>query len=458
MNTHLQSDTIVALSTGQGIAAISMLRLSGSRAIEIVDKVFKGVVLENAASHTLHYGRIENEDEQHNDDVVIGIYRAPNSYTTEDIIEISCHGSQYIIKEIIELLIRQGARPADPGEFTMRAFINGRMDLSQAEAVADLIESQTKASHRIAVQQLRGGVSTEIQVLRQKLLDFVSLIELELDFGEEDVEFANREKLNELVWEVIRMIALLKKTFELGNAIKAGIPTVIAGRPNAGKSTLLNKLLKEERAIVSAIPGTTRDTIEEALVINGIQYRLIDTAGIREAHDEIEVIGIARTMEKIEQAAILIYVFDVTSISPSDVLRDMGVIQPANAKVILAANKMDLRPYVDPAEYAVDGMTVIPMSALNSMNIPYLVEMLAEIVRKDIPENATIISSARHYHALDRAQTRLLAVVEGLEKGVTHDFLAQDIRQAMYHLGEITGEISTEDVLGNIFGRFCIGK
>jgi len=458
MRTYSQSDTIVALSTGQGIAAISMIRMSGTHAIAIADKIFKGDLLENAVSHTLHYGRIANEKEEHLDDVVIGIYRAPKSYTTEDIIEISCHGSPFIVKEILELLIRHGARPADPGEFTMRAFLNGRMDLSQAEAVADLIESQTKASHRLAVQQLRGGVSTEIQVLRQKLLDFVSLIELELDFSEEDVEFADRDKLNSLVWEVIRMIALLKKTFELGNAIKEGIPTVIAGRPNAGKSTLLNKLLKEERAIVSAIPGTTRDTIEEALIINGIQYRLIDTAGIREAHDEIEVIGIARTMEKIEQASILIYVFDVTSTTPSDVLRDMGVIQPAHAKVILAANKMDLSPYTDPNSYAIDGMTVVPMSAVKSMNIPYLIDTLAELVRKDIPDNATIISSARHYHALDRAQTRLLAVVEGLEKEVTHDFIAQDIRQAMYHLGEITGDITTEDVLGNIFGRFCIGK
>jgi len=424
MHTHSSTDTIIALSTGHGIAAISMIRMSGANAIRIADQVFKGDLLQNATSHTIHYGRIENEEGEHMDDVLIGLYRAPKSYTTEDIIEISCHGSPFIVKEILELLIRHGARPADPGEFTMRAFLNGRMDLSQAEAVADLIESQTKASHRIAVQQLRGGVSTEIQVLRQKLLDFVSLIELELDFGEEDVEFADRSKLGELVWEVIRMIALLKKTFELGNAIKTGIPTVIAGRPNAGKSTLLNKLLKEERA----------------------------------THDEIEVIGIARTMEKIEQASILIYVFDVTRTKPAEVMKDIEDIHPAHAKVILAANKMDLSPYTDPKTYDIRGCHVVPMSALNSMNIPYLVEVLSELVKKDIPDHATIISSARHYHALDRAQSRLIDVVEGLEKGVTHDFIAQDIRQAMHHLGEITGEISTEDVLGNIFGRFCIGK
>lgn len=487
MRTHSQSDTIVALSTAEGIAAISMIRLSGDKAIDITEQIFKGTILTDAAPNTTHYGIIEKENDEYLDDVIVSLYRSPRSYTGEDIVEISCHGSPYIVQEIIELLIRKGARPADPGEFTMRAFLNNKLDLSQAEAVADLIESQTKAAHRIAVQQLKGGVSTEIQVLRQKLLDFVSLIELELDFSEEDVEFADRDKLLELVEEVIGMITILKKTFELGNAIRKGIPTVIAGRPNAGKSTLLNNLLQEDRAIVSAIPGTTRDTIEEVMVLDGIQFRLIDTAGIREAHDEIELIGIRRTMEKIEQASILIYVFDVTTTTPSDVLRDLGVIQPVNVKVILAANKMDLNPYTDPEVYTMESFTVIPMSALNSMNIPYLKDVLVETVKKDIPEGATIISSARHYHALDRAQSRLLAVASALDSSTskrddsahdsrdtdddTHDsrftphdselptvFLAQDIRQAMYHLGEITGEISTEDVLGNIFGRFCIGK
>ena len=476
------TDTIVALSSGQGVAAISLIRMSGGEAVDIADRVFKGTILSRAASHTLHYGRIVNEDGHHLDDVVIGIYRGPNSYTTEDIIEISCHGSPYIIREIMSLLIRQGARPAEAGEFTMRAFLNGRMDLSQAEAVADLIASESKASHDLAVQQMRGGVSSEIKVLRQKLLDFVSLIELELDFSEEDVEFADRTQLKALVSEVIAMIHTLKSTFELGNAIREGIPTVIAGRPNAGKSTLLNALLQEERAIVSAIPGTTRDTIEEVLVIDGIQYRLIDTAGIREAHDEIEVIGIRRTMEKIEQAAILIYVFDVTQMKPQDVAHDLAVIQPDHTKVILAANKMDLNPYTEPEAYAMSDVKVIPMSALNNMNVPYLKDVLGEMVRKDIPETGTIISSARHYHALDRAESRLMPVLTALNSGnsnqesgvrnqesgdtifpthnsqLTTDLLAQDIRQAMYHLSEITGEISTEDVLGNIFGRFCIGK
>lgn len=452
------NDTIVAVATGESISAIGMIRLSGPEAIDIIDTVFKGAILSNVNSHTAHYGRIIDEDGNELDDVVVTIYKSPKSYTAEDVVEISCHGSPYILREVMSLLIRQGARPADPGEFTKRAFLNGRMDLSQAEAVADLIASQTKVAHDMAMQQMRGGVSDEIQSLRQLLLDFASLIELELDFGEEDVEFADREKLKKLVAEIITLTQRLKNTFHLGNAIKEGIPTVIAGRPNAGKSTILNKLLREERAIVSSIPGTTRDTIEEILVINGIQFRIIDTAGIRDAHDEIESIGIKRTMEKIELASILIYVFDVTEMSPSDVLRDLGAIKPGNAKIILAANKMDLRPTLDPDDYKMDGFIVVPMAAISSMNIPYLIEVIGERVQKEIPQDIPMISSLRHYHSLNKTEERLNAVLEGINSGVTHDFIAQDIRQALFHLGEITGEISTEDLLGNIFGRFCIGK
>jgi tRNA modification GTPase len=481
----------VAIATGQSISAIGMLRLSGPKAIDITDKIFKGIILANAATHTAHYGRIVNEEGDMLDEVVVTVYRAPHSYTMEDVVEISCHGSPYILKEVMSLLVRQGARPADPGEFTMRAFINGRMDLSQAEAVADLIESQSKVAHDIALRQMRGGVSGEIQSLREKLLDFASLIELELDFSEEDVEFADRKKLKTLVDEIIVLTGRLKNTFYLGNAIKEGIPTVIAGRPNAGKSTILNKLLQEERAIVSATPGTTRDTIEENLIIDGIQFKLIDTAGIREAHDEIESMGIQRTMEKIGKAAILIYVFDVTELDTSDVLRDLGAINPSSAKVILAANKMDLKPYADPEEWKVGDLTVVPLAAKNSMNIPYLIEVIGETVKKEIPADLPMITSLRHYHALDRAEERLRVVAEALSpsppnnsnppptdyqptdhpepttayrppttdyRPPTTDLLAQDIRQALYHLGEITGEISTEDVLGNIFGRFCIGK
>ncbi|MDQ3016408.1 MAG: tRNA uridine-5-carboxymethylaminomethyl(34) synthesis GTPase MnmE [Bacteroidota bacterium] len=458
MLTSYKSDTIAAISTGEAVSAIGMIRLSGPKAIAITENIFKGAVLAEADSHTAHFGRIVYDDGTVLDEVVITVYKAPRSYTTEDVIEISCHGSPYILKEILTLLVKKGALPADPGEFTMRAFINGRMDLSQAEAVADLIESQSKASHRMAMHQMRGGVSNEIKTLRQKLLDFASLIELELDFGEEDVEFADRTQLSSLVNEILEMIRRLKNTFHLGNAIKEGIPTVIAGRPNAGKSTILNRLLNEERAIVSSIAGTTRDTIEEILTIEGVQFRIIDTAGIHEAHDEIELIGIQRTMEKIEQASVLVYVFDVTELYPSDVLRDIGAIQPGNAKIILAANKMDRNPYLNPEEYRIGDYGLVPLSALNNMNIEYLKETISQSVTSEIPSDIPMISSLRHYHALERTEERLGAVLEGFAAGTTHDFVAQDIRQALYHLGEITGQISTEDLLGNIFGRFCIGK
>lgn len=454
----MKTDTIVAQSTGQGVSAISMIRMSGEDAVTIADKIFHGADLSSVASHTAHFGKIVNENGEILDEVVITVFKSPKSYTTEDVIEITCHGSPYIVKEIMSLLVRHGARPADPGEFTMRAFINGRMDLSQAEAVADLIESQSAAAHSIAMKQMKGGVSNEIKNLRQKLLDFASLIELELDFSEEDVEFADRNKLQLLVTELINLTDRLKNTFHLGNAIKEGIPTVIAGRPNAGKSTILNKLLDEERAIVSAIPGTTRDTIEEILTIDGIQFRIIDTAGIREAHDEIESIGIKRTLEKIGQASILVYVFDVTETVPDEVKLDLENIGTGNAKVIIVANKMDLNPYALPEQWKSGDHPVVPLSALNNMSIIYLKEVIAESVRSDIPQDIPMISSLRHYHALDRTEERLKAVLSGIEKGITHDFVAQDLRQALYHLGEITGQISTEDLLGNIFGRFCIGK
>lgn len=454
----MHSDTIVAVATGSAVSAIGLIRLSGPKAIRVVESVFKGAALSRVKTHTAHFGRIIDEEGYTLDEVVITVYKAPKSYTSEDVVEISCHGSPFIMKEIMALMVRQGVRPADPGEFTMRAFLHGRMDLSQAEAVADLISSQSKMAHEMAMQQMKGGVSSEIRQLREKLIDFASLIELELDFGEEDVEFADRTKLKDLVSEILKMTQKLKNTFHVGNAIKEGIPTVIAGRPNAGKSTILNKLLQEERAIVSPIAGTTRDTIEEILDIDGIRFRMIDTAGIREAHDEIESIGIQRTMEKIGQAAILIYVFDVTELTASDVLRDLGAIQPGNAKIILAANKMDLRPTTDPEEYKIGDFNVVPMVARSGMNIPYLIEVIGESVKKEIPDDMPLISSLRHYHALARTEERLQAVLDGIETGVTHDFVAQDIRQALYHLGEITGEINSEDILGNIFSRFCIGK
>lgn len=458
MRKQYPDDTIVALSTGQGTSAIGVIRLSGDKSVAIVDEIFIGKDLMKVESHTVHYGNILNEQQEHLDDVVVTVFKGPKSYTGQDVVEISCHGSPYIVRELVALCIRKGARPAEPGEYTMRAFLNGRLDLSQAEAVADLIASQSKAAHDLAVRQMRGGVSNEIKVLREKLLDFVSLIELELDFSEEDVEFADRGALIKLVQEVMQVCEKLLNTFHLGNAIKEGIPTVIAGRPNAGKSTLLNQLLKEERAIVSDIPGTTRDTIEEVLVLEGLPFRIIDTAGIREASDDIERIGIGRTMEKIEQASVLLYVFDVITATPKEVRGDIEKIAPIHSKVILLANKMDLHPYAKPEEYQVKDYKVISLSALHQMNMPYLVETLVNMVKEDIPQDLPMISSSRHYHALNMTLQRLEMVDTGLQTGLTGDLVAQDIRQALYHLSEITGEISSEDILGNIFGRFCIGK
>ena len=456
------TDTIVALSTAPGQAAIAVVRLSGAEAIDLIEPFFGGASLSKADSHTLHYGVLSDEADRPLDEVVIGLFKAPNSYTSEDVIEISCHGSPYIVQKIIELCLRNGARAAEPGEFTMRAFLNGRMDLSQAEAVADLIASESAAAHRVSMQQMRGGISSEIQVLRQKLIDFASLIELELDFGEEDVEFADRKAMEMLVREIMVIITPLIESFQLGNAIKTGINTVIAGRPNAGKSTLLNALLEEERAIVSEIAGTTRDTIEEILHIDGLSFRIIDTAGIREAQDTIEHIGVQRTLEKIGQSAILIYVFDVVEMTPTDVKADLSNLHNPETKIIGVMNKMDLSPYAKPEEYfnnTLSAENLITCSAKNKMNIPYLKEKLYEmVVSSEITLDNPIISNARHYDALKKTLESLNAVLTGLSSEVSNDMVALDIRQALYYLGEITGEVTTDDLLGNIFSKFCIGK
>jgi tRNA modification GTPase len=455
-------DTIIALATPPGIGAIGVIRLSGPMAIEWVDTVFRGKKLRKQASHTLHFGTIQDEKGQLLDEVLVSLFIAPRSYTGENVVEISCHGSNYILQEIIRLLIRQGARLAQPGEFTLRAFLNGRMDLSQAEAVADLIASNSAAAQQVAIKQLRGGISNEIKKLRQELIDFASLIELELDFGEEDVEFANRTQLRELVQKLLRLIHKLSDSFQLGNAIKEGVSTVIAGRPNAGKSTLLNALLNEERAIVSEIAGTTRDTIEEALNIRGIQFRIIDTAGIREASDTIEAIGVQKTLEKVRQSSVLLYLFDVIKTQPAELEADLAQLLHEDTQVLVVANKMDLNPYTEYKHYAnayFGPEQWIPISAVNQMNIEYLKERLYEtVVGKDLSQDAAIVSNARHYEALLRAQGSLEAVIQGLDNAVTTDFVAMDIRHALAYLGEITGEISTEDLLDNIFSRFCIGK
>ncbi|QHS57455.1 tRNA uridine-5-carboxymethylaminomethyl(34) synthesis GTPase MnmE [Mucilaginibacter sp. 14171R-50] len=451
-----QEDTIVALATPNGAGAIGVIRLSGPDAITIAQKVWKGKDLTKQASHTLHFGRIVDGDMEL-DEVVASLFVAPRSYTRENVVEISCHGSNYIIESIIRLLIKNGARAAKAGEFTLRAFLNGQLDLSQAEAVADLIASNSKASQQVALQQLRGGFSNQLQQLRDQLVQFASLIELELDFAEEDVEFANRDQLKKLTHDITRIIGSLIQSFELGNAIKNGVNTVIAGRPNAGKSTLLNALLNEERAIVSHIPGTTRDTIEELLNIKGINFRLIDTAGIREATDAIEQIGVQRTMEKIRQSALLIYVYDAGEISLADLNADIESLQKPGITMLIVANKADLLnaeqisalPHTDKA---------IIISAKEKQHIDELKHKIYNAaVKEQLTGHETLVTNIRHLEALQKTEEALLRVLNGIDN-VTSDFLSMDIKQALHYLGEITGAVTTDDLLENIFSKFCIGK
>ena len=456
-------DTIAAISTASGQAAIAMVRLSGPDAIRIVDAVFDSRDLSTVESHSLHFGLIR-EGERLVDEVVVGIFRGPNSYTGEDIIEISCHGSDFIAQKVLSIMLDGGARLAERGEFTLRAFVNGKMDLSQAESVADLIAAHSDASHQLAMKQLRGGVSNQIKELRKELIDFASLLELELDFAEEDVEFVNRDDLKALVRRVREVVRKLIESFALGNAMKNGVVTVIAGRPNAGKSTLLNALLEDERAIVSEIPGTTRDTIEEVLHIGGIAFRLVDTAGLREAQGQIEALGVERAMQKIEESAIVLYVFDASDLTADEVNRDISKLLDtvAHQRFLAIANKMDRNPYAKTKEWAgefISEENIIPVSAMNAMNIELLKERLTGlIIDGEIDPNAQIISNSRHHQALKKVDESLQAVEDGFEQGVTSDFIAMDMRQALHWLGEITGEITTDDLLGNIFSRFCIGK
>jgi tRNA modification GTPase len=450
------TDTIVALATPSGIGAIGVIRLSGPDAIIIANKVFKGKDLTQQASHTIHFGSIADGD-MVLDEVLVSLFVGPRSYTRENVVEISCHGSNYIIESIIKLLIKKGARSAKAGEFTLRAFLNGQLDLSQAEAVADLIASNSKASQQVALQQLRGGFSSQLQTLRDQLVQFASLIELELDFAEEDVEFANRDQLKKLINDILRVISALIQSFELGNAIKHGINTVIAGRPNAGKSTLLNALLNEERAIVSHIPGTTRDTIEEVLNINGINFRLIDTAGIREATDAIEKIGVERTMEKISTSSLLVYVYDAEQITLAELNADLENLQKPGITMLIVANKADLLteeqilalPHTESA---------IIISAKQKQHIDELKNKIYHAAVKDQLEgNDILVTNIRHLEALQKTEDALIRVLDGMET-VTSDFLSMDIKQALHYLGEITGAVTTDDLLENIFSKFCIGK
>lgn len=459
----LKNDTICATSTAQGVGALAVVRVSGDQAVSIVNQVFKGKDLTKVESHTVHYGFIVNSpnDSQsslHNeeeiiDEVMVSVFKAPKTFTAEDLVEISCHGSPFIQQEILQVLLNHGARLAEPGEFSQRAFLNGRIDLAQAEAIADLIAAQNKASHKVALNQLRGGISSELKDLREELINFTALIELELDFSEEDVEFANREELQGLVRKMKEKVQGLLKTFEYGNAIKNGVPVAIIGKPNAGKSTLLNALLNEERAIVSDIAGTTRDTIEETINLDGISFRFIDTAGIRETSDEIESIGVEKAKEKVQQAQVVIHLYeDDQSILEElkDLLTDKIVF---NLKSKIDKSGVGEEIQGDSAYHS------FGISVKAGINIDRLKNQLVESIRHGVDEDAVIITNLRHKEALQNALESIQNVESGMRMGLTGDLLAFHLRDTLKHIGSITGQIDVDkDILGTIFGKFCIGK
>jgi tRNA modification GTPase len=468
-----QSDTIIALATPSGIGAIGVIRLSGPDAISLVNEVFGGKDLSIQHSHTIHFGTIK-DGKQILDEVLVSIFIGPKSYTRENVVEISTHGSAFIIESIIKLLIRKGARPANPGEFTLRAFLNGQLDLSQAEAVADLIASNSQASHQVAMQQMRGGFSSELQHLRDQLIHFASMIELELDFGEEDVEFANRDDLKGLIYQIQHILHSLIQSFEQGNVMKNGVPVVIAGKPNVGKSTLLNALLNEERAIVSEIAGTTRDTVEDEMILGGINFRFIDTAGIRETLDVIEAKGVERTHEKIKQAKLIIYLFDPEQ-DVQEIVEQLKYLESLGMPFLTVVNKEDLvtsefeeqlsvisyqlSAAGDPDNRQQTTDNILLISARNKTGIE---ELKSEILRKvnlhAINTDDVLVSNIRHLEALQKTEESLKRVLQNIDQPITSDFLASDIKQALYYLGEITGQVTTDDLLETIFSKFCIGK
>jgi tRNA modification GTPase len=509
------SDTIIALATPSGIGAIGVIRLSGPDAISLVNEVFGGKDLSIQHSHTIHFGTIK-DGKQVLDEVLVSIFIGPKSYTRENVVEISTHGSAFIIESIIKLLIRKGARPANPGEFTLRAFLNGQLDLSQAEAVADLIASNSQASHQVAMQQMRGGFSGELQHLRDQLIHFASMIELELDFGEEDVEFANRDDLKGLIYQIQRILHRLIQSFEQGNVMKNGVPVVIAGKPNVGKSTLLNALLNEERAIVSEIAGTTRDTVEDHMIIGGINFRFIDTAGIRDTEDIIEAKGVERTHEKIKQSKLIIYLVDPEQ-DVEDIVEQMKYLESLGIPFLTVVNKKDLanadfrerlesevgslksevggqmsevgsqKSEVGSQKSEVRGRNdddhtsdlvphtsdLVPQTSVFRPQTPDLIfisarnnegieELKSEILLKvnlhAINTDDVLVSNIRHLEALQKTEESLRRVLQNIDQPITSDFLASDIKQALYYLGEITGQVTTDDLLETIFSKFCIGK
>ncbi|MBW7870670.1 MAG: tRNA uridine-5-carboxymethylaminomethyl(34) synthesis GTPase MnmE [Flavobacteriia bacterium] len=468
-------DTICAASTAQGIGALGVIRVSGKDSFSIVNSVFKGTDLTKAESHTVHYGFIISSDTQHQtsntphptpntpseviDEVMVAVFRAPKTFTAEDLVEISCHGSPYIQQQILEVLIKYGARMAEPGEFTQRAFLNGRIDLSQAEAVADLISAENKASHRIALNQMRGGISTELKELREELINFTSLIELELDFSDEDVEFADRKELDDLIQKIKSKIEKLISTFEYGNAVKNGVPVAIIGKPNAGKSTLLNALLNEERAIVSDIAGTTRDTIEETITISGITFRFIDTAGIRETTDTIEAIGVEKAKEKVAQAKVVIHLYedDIEILKQLEELLQDKIVFNLLSKIDKEGHNRELDLETLKAEHP--NYHHFGLSVKKNINLDRLKNELVESVRSGVDENTVIITNIRHREALLNALEALQNVETGMKTGLPGDLLAFHLRDTLRHIGSITGQIDVDkDILGTIFGKFCIGK
>jgi tRNA modification GTPase len=469
-NTMVQSGTTICAPATSGGGAIAVIRMSGEKSLDILSSVFlkegKKIDPENIKGYSLHFGSIY-DDKTFLDEVLVSVFRAPLSYTGEEMVEISCHASSHIQQRLIKLLISKGATAAAPGEFTMRAFMNGKMDLSQAEAVADLIASESEAAHRLAANQLRGGFSAEISKLRNELLEFASLVELELDFSEEDVEFADRRSMIEKIISIKKLVDSLASSFRLGNAIKNGIPVVIAGRPNVGKSSLLNALLKEERAIVSSIPGTTRDYIEESVHLGGLLFRFIDTAGLRESEDTIETLGIERTLKKIDEAEVVIALAEA---SDSDLyIREFTEQIKSRAlntgkTIIVVANKSDILPesMEEKVMRSFSEATTYPVlmiSATDGTGIEELKEQLLRSVdMSNLESPQYIVTNARHYHALEETSASLDAVLSGFRNGIPTELITTDLRQAIYHLGEITGQITSDEILGEIFRNFCIGK
>jgi tRNA modification GTPase len=459
-------DTIVAPATANGLAALGVIRVSGKMSFQIVNSIFKGKDLNKKTTHTIHYGHIVDGDVLI-DEVLVSVFKGPKSFTAEDSIEISCHGSPYIQRQILELLCKHGARLAEPGEFSMRAYLNGRIDLAQAEAVGDIIASQNRSQLDLALKQMRGGLSNNLQTLRVGLLDFISLVELELDFGEEDVEFADRSKLRQQVGDLMLAIRPLLDSFKYGNAIKNGIPVAIVGRPNAGKSSLLNALLSEDRAIVSEIAGTTRDTIEEEIHIEGISFRFIDTAGIRSTDDKIEKIGIEKAIQKITEANIVLYIYDLSTSSFDELHADLEMIKSKNteAQILVLGNKLDQTPSIDlkalNSKLINEGIKYRFELSLNETKpevLPQLRKMLWDMAQINQVSSDAIVTNTRHYNCLKEAIEALEQVLMLMDQSASSDLLAFELKRAVNAIGDITGQISNDEVLGNIFGKFCIGK